>query len=126
MKQKNFSAKSASVIGRYARKEFTVFSECMRMVRRMFEAYEVNPEGLPEDLATAIAESLTAGVNPKTDLNLDFITKHLAGSQWVTDDKTILERIKGELVKVERWTPNKVITYVRRANRAQLDSLDIK
>lgn len=125
MKTKNFSAKSASIIGRYARKEFTCFSECVRVVRRMFESYEIAPESLQDDLAQSIADAVTAGVNYKTDANITYIVEKLTGSQWVEDGR-LLERKAGELVQIERWTPNKVITYMRRANRAHLDSLGIK
>lgn len=125
MKTKNFSAKSASVIGRYAKKEFTCFSECVRVVRRMFESYEISPESLQDDLAQSIADAVTAGVNYKTDANITYIVENLTGSQWVEDGR-LLERKAGELVQIERWTPNKVITYMRRANRAHLDSLGIK
>lgn len=125
MKTKNFSEKSASVIGRYAKKEFTCFSEYVRVVRRMFESYEIAPESLQAELAQSIADAVTAGVNYKTDANITYIVEKLTGSQWVENGK-LLERKAGELVPVERWTPTKVIAYMRRANRAHLDSLGIK
>lgn len=125
-KSKNFSAKSASIIGKNAKKEFSVFGECVRMVRRMFEAYAVDPDSLDNDLAVAVADCLTAGINAKTDLNIQFIVNHLTGTQWVNESGQIVERVKGELVPVARWTPNKVTDYVRKANREQLKKLGIK
>lgn len=125
-KSKNFSAKSASVIGKNAKKEFSVFGECVRMVRRMFEAYAIDPDSLDSDLSVAVADCLTAGVNAKTDLNIQFIVNHLTGTQWINEQGEIVERVKSELVKVARWTPNKVMTYVRRANSEQLKKLGLK
>ena len=125
-KLKNFSAKSVSVIGKNAKKEFSVFGECVRVVRRMFDAYAIDPDSLDNDLAAAIADCLTAGVNPSTDLNIKFIVDHLTGTQWVNESGQIVERVKGELVPVSRWTPNKVTDYVRKANREQLKKLGIK
>lgn len=126
MKTKNFNAKNASIIGREARKDFSCFGACVRVVRNIFDCFEVSPESLPDDVAVSVAATIKAGVNPKTDLNVEFIRRHLNGSQWIAEDGQILERVKGELVPVERWTPNKVMQYVRRANGAQLKSLGIK
>lgn len=126
MKTKNFTTKSASIIAKEAKKDFSCFGACVRVVRNIFDCYEVSPESLPNDVAVAVVLTLESGVNPKTDLNVEFIRKHLNGSQWIAEDGQILERVKGELVPVERWTPNKVMQYVRRANGAQLKSLGIK
>lgn len=123
-KSKNFSAKSASVIGKNAKKEFTVFGECVRMVRRMFEAYAVDPDSLDNETSQAVADCLTAGVNPKTDLNLQFIVNNLNDTNWVVDG-VIVEHVKGENVPVSKWTPNKVMNYVRKANRQQLLKLGL-
>ena len=125
-KSKNFSAKSASVIGKNAKKEFSVFGECVRMVRRIFDAYSIDPDSLEQETAAAVADCITAGVNPSTDLNIKFIVDHLTGTQWVNESGQIVERVKGELVPVARWTPNKVTDYVRKANREQLKKLGIK
>ena len=124
MANKNFSNKSVSVIGRSAKREFSVFGECVRMVRRIFEAYEINPDSLDTDTAHAVADCLTAGVNPKTDLNLQFIVNHLSETDWIVDS-VIVEHVKGENVPVSKWTPNKVMNYVRKANRQQLIKLGL-
>lgn len=126
MKTKNFNAKNASVIGREARKDFSCFGACIKVVRNIFDAYKINPDSLPIDVMQAVAACDLAGVNSETDLNLQFIIKHLTGTQWVNEDGKILERSKGELVPIERWTPNKVMQYVRRANGEQLKKLGLK
>lgn len=124
MATKNFTSKTVSVIGKNAKKEFSVFGECVRMVRRIFDAYELDPDSLDNETATAVADCLTAGVNPKTDLNIKFIVDNLAESDWVVNGQ-IVAHIKGENVPVTKWTPNKVMDYVRKANRAQLVRLGL-
>lgn len=124
MANKNFTNRSVSVIGKNAKKEFTLFSECIRMVRRMFEAYETDPKTVSDDLRTAIEDCINSGVNAKTDLNLQFIVNHLNGTNWVVDG-VIVEHVKGENVPVGKWTPNKVMNYVRKANRQQLLKLGL-
>lgn len=111
-KFQNFSAKSASIIGKNAKKEFSVFGECIRMVRRIFDAYSIDPDSLDPETAAAVADCITAGVNPSTDLNIKFIVDHLTGTQWVNESGQIVERVKGELVPVAKWTPNKVTDYI--------------
>lgn len=124
MANKNFSNKSVSIIGKSAKREFSVFGECVRMVRRIFEAYEINPDSLDNETSQAVADCLTAGVNPKTDLNLQFIVNNLNDTDWVVDG-VIVEHVKGENVPVSKWTPNKVMNYVRKANRQQLLKLGL-